>query len=137
MIEVTFQAVAKGLYYSGTLINLSYNEMNILVYFVIIPLIWACMIDKMFRFHYVKLSLMLVIFFCWCTTNNLSAFCDDLFYACVIFLNLFRPIGIDYVAASVLFCVVLPIAFHMFLWSSLKRKRLGRSELRPVIIENQ
>jgi hypothetical protein len=137
MIDATFRAVAKGLYYSGTLINLSYNEMNILVYFVIIPLIWAYIIDKMFRFHYVKLSLMLVILFCWVTFNNLSAFCDDLFYACVIFLNLFRPIGIDYVAASVLFCLVLPIAFHMFLWRAMKRKRLDSSELRPVIRENQ
>jgi len=137
MIDATFQAVAKGLYYSGTLINLSYNEMNILVYFVIIPLIWAYMIDKTFRFHYVKLSHLLVILFCWVTINNLSAFCDDLFYACVIFLNLFRPIGIDYVAASVLFCVVLPIAIHMLLWRTLKRKQLSRSELRPVIRENQ
>jgi hypothetical protein len=137
MIDATFQAVAKGLYYSGTLINLSYNEMNILVYFVIIPLIWAYIIDKMFRFHYVKLSLMLVILFCWVTINNLSAFCDDLFYACVIFLNLFRPIGIDYVAASVIFCVVLPIAFHMLLWRALKRKQFGSSELSPVSRENQ
>jgi len=137
MIDATFQAVAKGLYYSGTLINLSYNEMNIVVYFVIIPLIWAYMIDKMFRFHYVKLSLMLVILFCWLTTNNLNAFCDNLFYTCVIFLYLFRTIGIDYVAASVLFCVVLPIAFHMFLWRAIKRKRPDSSELWPVIRENQ
>jgi hypothetical protein len=137
MIDATFQAVAKGLYYSGTIINLNYNQMNILVYFGIIPLIWAFIIDKMFRFHYVKLMHLLVILFCWVTINNLSAFCDDLFYACVIFLNLFRPIGIDYVAASVLFCVVLPIAFHMFLWRVLKRKQLIRSELRPVSRENQ
>ncbi len=137
MIDATFRAVAKGLYYSGTLINLSYNEMNILVYFGIIPLIWAYMIDRMFRFHYVKLTIMLVILFCVVTINNLSAFCDDLFHACVIFLNLFRPIGIDYVAASVLFCVVLPIAFHVFLWRALKRKQLSSSELRPVIREKQ
>jgi hypothetical protein len=137
MIDATFQAVAKGLYYSGTLINLSYNEMNILVYFLILPLIWAYIIDKMFRFHYVKLTIMLVILLCVVTINNLSAFCDDLFYACVIFLNLFRPIGVDYVAASVLICVVLPIAFHMFLWRVLKRKQPSRSELRPVIRENQ
>jgi hypothetical protein len=137
MIDATFRAVAKGLYYSGTLINLSYNEMNILFYFVIIPLIWAYIIDRMFRFHYVKLSHLLVILFCWVTINDFSAFCDNLFYACVIFLNLFRPIGIDYVAASVLICVVFPIVFHMFLWRALKRKQLSRSELRPVIRENQ
>jgi hypothetical protein len=127
MIDAIFQAVAKGLYYSGTLINLGYNEMNILVYFVIIPLIWAYMIDKIFRFHYVKLTIMLVILFCVVTINNLSAFCDDLFYACVIFLNLFRPIGIDYVAASVFFCVVLPIAFHVFLWRVLLRRMTGNA----------
>jgi hypothetical protein len=137
MIDATFQAVAKGLYCSGTLINLSYNEMNILVYFVIIPLNWAYIIDRIFRFHYVKLSLMLVILFCWVTINDLSAFCDNLFYTCAIFLNLFRPIGIDYVTASVLFCVVLPIAFHMFLWRALKRKRLGSSELRTITRDNQ
>jgi hypothetical protein len=137
MIDATFQAVAKGLYYSGTIINLNYNQMNILVYFGIIPLIWAFIIDKMFRFHYEKLMHLLVILFCWVTINNLSAFCDDLFYACVIFLNLFRPIGMDYVAASVLFCVVIPIALHVFLWRALKRKQLSRSELRPVIRENQ
>jgi hypothetical protein len=137
MIDATFQAVAKGLYYSGTLIHLSYNEMNILVYFGIIPLIWAYIIDKLFRFHYVKLIHLLVILFCVVAINNLSAFCDDLFYACVIFLNLFRPIGMDYVAASVLFCVVIPIALHVFLWRALKRKQLSRSELRPVIRENQ
>lgn len=135
MIDATFQAVAKGLYYSGTLINLSYNEMNILVYFVIIPLIWAYMIDNMFRFHYVKWSYALVCLFVCLATNNLSTFCNDLFYACVIFLNLFRPIGIDYVAASVLFCVVLPIAFHVFLWRALKRKRIVSSELRTAIRE--
>jgi len=127
MIDATFQAVAKGLYYSGILINLSYNEMNILVYFVIIPLIWAYIIDKMFRIHYVKLIHLLVILFCVVTINNLSAFCDDLFNACVIFLNLFRPIGIDYVAASVLFCVVLPIAFHVFLWRVLLRRMTGNA----------
>jgi hypothetical protein len=127
MIDAIFRAVAKGLYYSGTLINLGYNEMNILVYFVIIPLIWAYMIDKIFRFHYVKLTIMLVILFCVVTINNLSAFCDDLFYACVIFLNLFRPIGIDYVAASVFFCVVLPIAFHVFLWRVLLRRMTGNA----------
>jgi hypothetical protein len=137
MIDATFQAVAKGLYYSGTLIHLSYNEMNILVYFGIIPLIWACMIDKLFRFHYVKLIHLLVILFCVVAINNLSAFCDDLFHTCVIFLNLFRPTGIDYVAASVLICVVLPIAFHMFLWRALKRKQFSSSELSPVIRENQ
>lgn len=45
MITLTFRLVASVLYYITERIGLTYNEINILVYYLLIPLTWTVMLD--------------------------------------------------------------------------------------------
>ena len=45
MIRRIFNRVAFGLYDSAQLLGITYNEINFLVYYLLIPLTWTIMID--------------------------------------------------------------------------------------------
>lgn len=120
MIEHTFQIVARALSSAARLANISYNEVNIIVYFIIIPFIWAYMIDKAYRSHYIKLGYSALCIGIFIGCENYSAFCDYLFSICSRFLCLFYPVGINYITASVIFCVIVPVIVHVLLMKKLK-----------------
>jgi hypothetical protein len=124
MIRTTFEIVASALYNGAKMLGITYNELNVIVYILVIPLVWAYMIDKARRFHRFKIAyLVMVLFFFGGGTfeNN----CDDVFMLCQIFLCLFYPIGINYTAASVIFCVIVPILFHIYLVKRIRKINNG------------
>jgi hypothetical protein len=124
MIQNTFEFIASTLCNGAKLIGITYNELNVIVYILVIPLVWAYMIDKARKFHRFKIAyLVMVLFFFGGGTfeNN----CDAVFMLCQIFLCLFYPIGIDYTAASVIFCVIVPILFHVYLVKRLRKINKG------------
>ena len=123
MIKETFSAVAYGLIKMANFLGISYNEANILVYFVVIPMIWAWMIDKAYRTHVVKASYAILVMTMVLISGDVSKLCDTLFMVCVYFLYLFKPIGIGYMTSSVIFCVVLPVIFHIWLMRFTQKKR--------------
>ena len=123
MIQETFSAVAYGLIKTANFLGISYNEANILVYFVIVPMVWAWMVDRAYRTHVLKASYATVVLATVLVSGNVSELCDTLFMACVYFLYLFKPIGIGYVASSVIFCVILPVIFHVWLVRLIQKKR--------------
>ena len=45
MITLTFRLVATVLYNLGQLFGLTYNEVNVLAYYLLIPLTWTVMLD--------------------------------------------------------------------------------------------
>lgn len=88
--------------------GLSYNEINIIVYYYLIPLIYFSMIDKILKTHLFKIgltffSILIMIF------TNFSDFSDWLFDISVQFLLYFSIIGWNYIVASVIICVFVPI----------------------------
>ena len=101
-------------------LNISYNEANILVYFVLIPMVWAWMIDRTHRSHAVKISYAMLVMAVVLIGGNVSELCDTMFMVCVYFLCLFEPWGIDYYEASVIFCVIVPVIIHVLLMKKLK-----------------
>lgn len=123
MIKETFSAVAYGLIKMANFLGISYNEANILVYFVIIPMVWAWMIDKAYRTNVVKIGYAILIIAMVLISGDVSKLCDTLFMVCVYFLYLFKPIGIGYMASSVIFCVILPVIFHIWLVRFTQKKR--------------
>ena len=125
MTEYTFQIVAGALSNMARIAHISYNEANIVVYFVVIPFIWAHMIDRAYKFHYIKLGYAALCAGVFIGCENYSAFCDHLFSICSRFLCLFYPVGIDYVTASVIFCVMVPVAMHFALLKTLKTYKGG------------
>lgn len=111
-----FNCVAKSLEWIGGKTGLTYNEVNILLYYLIIPLSWTIMLDFWWRRPYSTVSLILIwICIFIFTRNSFSAWCDKVFMLSVDFLNWFNSLGSNYVLNSVIICVVAPLAIYGFL----------------------
>lgn len=123
MIQETFSATAYGLIKTANFLGISYNEANILVYFVVIPMTWAWMIDRSYRTHLSKCLYASAVAAVLLACSDWSMLCDALFMVCVKFLYLFKPIGISYVQSSVIFCVIVPVVIHLCLLRFIQKKR--------------
>jgi hypothetical protein len=115
MIKIIFKIVASCLSLIGRKTGLTYNEVNIIVYYFIIPFSWMCLLDVIFQFHFFKLAFAIFtlgfIFGC----RNFKTYSDWLFDKSVSFLNYFNKFGSNYVATSVWICVSLPIIIYAIL----------------------
>lgn len=91
----------------------TYNEVNIVVYYLLIPLSWAIMIDYLTKLPF--LSPMFVsawLVFLWKDPMTFRDRTDWTFMKSVDFLLLFKKIGWNYVVSSVILCVVIPILVY-------------------------
>lgn len=96
--------------------GLTYNEVNILVYYILIPLSWTIMLDCWLGIPATTCALLCIwtgIFIATRHTFRMS--CDWAFKDSVDFLNWFNRWGSNYVLSSVIICVVLPIVIYVFL----------------------
>ncbi|MBK9575783.1 MAG: hypothetical protein IPK50_21665 [Fibrobacterota bacterium] len=123
-MDTAFQIVYLLLVYGARVTGLTYNEINIVVYYMIIPMIYLAMIDKIVGRHLFKPALavliLLVIFL-----TDFAKFSDGLFDLSVKFLLLFNVVGWNYTVASVIICVVVPIQvfavlFYFSYWPTAK-----------------
>lgn len=116
MVNSIFNIVAQSLLWIGKKTGLTYNEVNILVYYLLIPLSWTVMFDCWLRLPVTTVMLICVwigIFIA--TRHTFSLWCDWAFKDSVDFLNWFSRWGSNYVLSSVIICVVIPIAIYAFL----------------------
>ena len=88
---------------------------NIIVYYFVIPFIFMVLIDQIFSVHYLKISYILTLFVSITLINDFEKFSEWLFNKSEKFLNSFSFIGWDYVVASVIICVFVPIIVFSFL----------------------
>lgn len=118
MIRKIFEVVADSLSYIGSITGLTYNEINILVYYLLIPLSWAVMFDVWLG-KPIATSITTVV---WITIfivtrNSFSQWCDKVFQDSVDFLNWFNCLGGNYILNSVIICVLLPlIVYGVLIW---------------------
>lgn len=115
MKKVIFNAVANTLSYLGRKTGLTYNEINIVLYYFLIPFSWLIMLDWIFQFHYLKIA-----FFAYCTgfivgCRDFRTYSDWLFDQSVSFLNYFNKYGSNYIASSVWICLLIPIVIYALL----------------------
>ena len=97
--------------------HLTYNEVNIIVYYLLIPLSWAVLID--YKIGYLAISIFfLLLWSClyWKVRKNFKTFCDVAFRISQLFLLKFQKIGWNYVVSSVIICVVVPIIIYIGLF---------------------
>lgn len=122
-MEIIFNLVVWILLKISSATGLTYNEINIIVYFFIIPMIYIFMIDKMLNRHILKISY-LVISILVLLIFDFHHVSDILLYASRNFLLSFGLIGLNYVVASVIICVVIPtIIFLVLLYLSFFKKK--------------
>lgn len=111
-----FYAVAYGLQKWANATGLTYNEVNILVYYLAVPLTWTVLFDVGLR---LPLATPLLLFVWLCVfavkRKHFKTWCDDVFSASVNFLLSFKHIGWSYEKASVIICVAAPLAVYVLL----------------------
>ena len=93
----------------------SYKAINIIVYYYIIPFIFFLFIDQIYKIHYLKISFILVLSILTLLINDFEKFSEWLFNYSKNFLNSFSFFGWNYVSASVIICVFIPIIVLSFL----------------------
>ena len=113
MVTFTFRLVATALYNIAQMFGMTYNEVNVLAYYLLIPLSWTIMLDM-----YIGLPLTTgALLYIWIgikigTWGHFSAWCDWAFMRSVDFLNYFNRWGGNYVLNSVIICVVIPVLVY-------------------------
>ena len=115
MTKYAFRAVANILLFIAKKTKLTYNEINIIVYYFIIPFSWLFLLDIIFDFHYLKCSFVVFCLGFIVGCRNFREYSDWLFEKSVSFLNFFNRFGSNYATTSVWICVSLPIVIYIVL----------------------
>ena len=117
MIRQIFNRTAGLLLMISRRTGRTYNEINIIAYYFLIPFSWCVLLDLILDFHYFKvLSAGICIGF-YVACRDFRTFSDSLFEKSVGFLNWFNRWGSNYIATSVWICVVVPLLVYALLLS--------------------
>ncbi len=118
-----FDIVYKFLLAIADITGFTYREINIIVYFFIIPLFYFHLIDKLRGKHYFKLGFTVLCCITCVLIPNFERFSSILFDHSVVFLNWFDIIGWNYIVASVIICVFFPILIYLALLYFVRKKQ--------------
>ena len=108
-----FWIVANFLLFLAKKTKLTYNEINIILYYLIIPLTWCILLDLI-----IKLPIFTIGFiFLWAIIfiivgKSFSQWCDKIFILSQQFIKLFG----DYIHYSVVICVIVPLIIYLILF---------------------
>ena len=96
------------------LTGLTYNQVNIIVYYLLIPLSWTIMIDYITSLPFLTpMYLIAWIIFLWKDPMKFKDRCDWAFDKSVEFLLYFKKIGWNYIVSSVIICVAVPMLIYV------------------------
>ena len=111
-----FGIVAASLRLMAKALHMTYNEINIIVYYLIIPLSWCIMLDYIIGLPITTpLWILLWVYIFWSKRKFFKEWCDVAFKLSVDFLLKFQRIGWNYWVASVIIGVVVPIIVYVVL----------------------
>ena len=109
-----FAIVAGTEHIIAKLTGLTYNEVNIIVFYLIIPLTWTLMIDYLTKMPFLTPMIIIGwIIFLWKDQMKFRDRCDWAFDKSVDFLLYFKKIGWNYIVSSVIICVVVPVLIYV------------------------
>ena len=109
-----FAVVAGVEHIIAKLTGSTYNEVNIIVYYLLIPLSWTVMIDYLTKLPFLSPMFVLAwIVFLWKDPMKFRDRSDWAFMKSVDFLLWFKRIGWNYVVSSVIICVIVPILVYV------------------------
>ena len=109
-----FAVVAGVEHIIAKLTGSTYNEVNIIVYYLLIPLSWTVMIDYLTKLPFLSPMFVLAwIVFLLKDPMKFRDRSDWAFMKSVDFLLWFKKIGWNYVVSSVIICVVIPVLVYI------------------------
>jgi len=114
IVSNIFRKVADVLLRGASALDITYNEINIIVYYLLIPMSWTIMLDFYLGYPITTCALSLV----WIgiklgTWGRFREWSDWAFMRSVDFLNFFNRWGGNYVLNSVVICVLVPILVYV------------------------
>lgn len=113
MTQQVFNVVAICLWKIAKKFRLTYNEVNILVYYLLIPLSWCVMFDFWLGLPITTFALTFIWTGIFIATRHIfREWCDRAFQDSVDFLNLFNKWGGNYILNSVIICVLIPVLIY-------------------------
>lgn len=89
--------------------GLTYEEINVLVYFILVPLPYLYLFDSRIGGHYLVLGFLVLAAAVGVIVRPFSRLSSILFHHSVRFLESFNAVGLNYVQASVVVCVIVPL----------------------------
>ena len=111
-IVIPFVLTVKVLLAIGRGFHLSYNAVNIIVWYMFLPLAWAAILDyKLHQILFAPLWLLLCIGTIIVQRKRFNQFCDSLFKLSQSFILLFG----NYFLWSVIICLIVPIVITVAL----------------------
>ena len=112
-MNVIFGIVAYLLNQIAKWTHLTYNEINIIVYYLLIPLSWTILGDIIIGFPILTPILLLVWLYLFIKTRHIfKMWCDWVFQDSVEFLLWFKRVGWNYTVSSVIICVLIPLLMY-------------------------
>lgn len=113
IITLIFQKIADALYKGACRIGITYNEINIIVYYLLIPLTWTIMLDCLLGTPITTYALIFIWFGIKIGTwGRFREWSDWTFMRSVDFLMFFNRWGGNYVLNSVIICVMVPVFIY-------------------------
>ena len=127
-----FKVVYGILKWISKITGLTYHEINIVVYFIIVPAIFIYMLERISKTNYLKIGFGAIVLLTILIVSDFEKFSTLLFNKSVDFLNWFDVIGLNYIQASVVICVIIPIIILGLLMYLNKRKSLNK-DIKPSL----
>ena len=119
-----FDAVYHLLLWLSDVSGFTYKEVNVIVYYLLVPLVFLILLDRILRMWALTVSFLAGALALILWLPNFRTFAEDAFDRSVAFLNGFSALGWDYTAASVIICVLLPgLAFLILVYLAFGRSR--------------
>lgn len=116
-MSVPFYLVYISLQWLARMTGFSYEEINVVIWYLGVPLVYSILLDKIIRRPVFTPTLVTVATVLYFSLPNPSLFADRLFHGSVRFLESFSGIGVGYDAASVLICVWFPFIVFLILFT--------------------
>lgn len=111
-MNTIFQIVFSLLNWVSRVSGFTYNEVNIIAYYMVLPFAYIILADRILRRHLLKTAYVVCLAVCLLLIRDFESFSNWLFQKSVDFLLSFQVLGWNYIVASVLICVVFPpVAF--------------------------
>lgn len=112
-MTVIFNIVASLLNKIAVLTHLTYNEINVIVYYLLIPLSWTIIGDFIIGFPILTPIFIGIWVYLFIKTRHIfKMWCDWVFQDSVEFLLWFKKIGWNYIVSSVIICVIIPLLVY-------------------------
>ena len=111
-----FIVVRDILVWLANISGFSYMAVNIIVYYFVIPFIYFIILDQILGAHYFKISFLIIISVTLLRIRDFELFSDWLFGKSADFLRSFSSIGMNYIVASVVICVFIPLVVLLVLF---------------------